>query len=141
MFNDNPLIFFFSSNFPVLELWDTQYIGRKTPFPTCPSPETADRFMPVFYRSMPSSDFTDCRCAALKADIFAIFFDAWYQMIAATYALQDRSLYAMGIEGRTVIKALLTTLAEEEIETTLTEETESGRLHVHLIELLEHQQK
>ena len=75
--------------------------------------------MPVFYRSMPSSDFTDCRCAALKADIFAIFFDAWYQMIAATYALQDRSLYAMGIEGRTKIKALLTTLAEEKIETTL----------------------
>lgn len=43
----------------------------------------------------------------------------------------------MGIEGRTKIKALLTTLAEEKIETTLTEETESGRLHVHLIELLE----
>ena len=42
----------------------------------------------------------------------------------------------MGIEGRK-IKTLLTTLAEEKIETTLTEETESGRLHVHLIELLE----
>ena len=30
VFNDNFLIFLFFLEFPVLELWDTQYIGRKT---------------------------------------------------------------------------------------------------------------
>ena len=40
-------------------------------------------------------------------------------MIAVIYVLQDRSLYAMGVEGRTKIKALLNMLAEEKIETML----------------------